>query len=314
MGDKEINCRKLANIKSLKRFLPLYVMMIPGMAYLIINNYIPICGLVVAFKNVNFSLGIFNSPWCGLDNFKYLFLTDDAWVITRNTLVYNTVFLAVNTLLSVATAIFLSELCSRRRRRFFQSVILLPYLISIIIVSYLVNAFLKTDTGFINRSILPLLGMEPIEWYLQPKYWPFILIFVNAWKNVGYTSIIYFSTVIGIDTELYEAANLDGATTWKRIRYITLPLLKPTVIIMVLLAVGKIFNADFGLFYQVPMNMGSLYSVTNVIDTYVYRGLLTLGDVGMSSAAGFYQSIVGFLVVFSANLLVRKMDPDYALF
>ena len=305
---------KWKKIRKFKHFLPLYAMMLPALLYFLINNYTPMAGLIIAFKKVNFSKGILNSPWCGFDNFKYLFMTNDAWVITRNTLGYNLVFLIVNTVFSVLTAILLSELRAKKAQRFYQSAILLPYLISIIIVSYLVNAFLNTETGFINHSVLEKFGAEPVAWYMEDKYWPFILIFVNAWKNVGYTSIIYYSTVIGIDSGLYEAASLDGANTLQRLYHITLPFLKPTIIIMVLLAVGKIFNADFGLFYQVPMNMGSLYSVTNVIDTYVYRGLLTLGNVSMASAAGFYQSVVGFVFVFTVNLIVRKVDSEYALF
>lgn len=221
--------------------------------------------------------------------------------------------LVVNTVAAIFVAILLSELTSKIKT-FYQSAIMLPYLVSMVIVSYLVFGFLSADNGFINNSILKPLGIEPISWYMEKKYWPFILVFVSLWKSVGYNCIIYLSTIIGIDKSLYESASIDGATKWQQIKSITIPLLKPTVIMMTLLAIGRIFYSDFGLFYQVPQNQGALFSVTNTIDTYVYRGLLELGDISMASAAGFYQSIVGFVLVLGSNMLVRKLDADSALF
>lgn len=185
---------------------------------------------------------------------------------------------------------------------------------SIVIVSYIVYAFLGAEHGLVNNSILPLLGKEPVSWYTQPKYWPFILVFVHTWKGIGYGCLIYISTINGIDKSLYEAASLDGAGLWKKIRHVTLPCLKGTVITLTLLNIGKIFYADFGLFYQVPMNSGQLYDTTNVIDTYVYRALLQLGNSGMAAAAGFYQSVVGFILVMISNLIVRKTSAENALF
>lgn len=299
--------------KLVKKYRWLYVMAFPGILYLLINNYLPMAGLVIAFKRVNFQTGIWKSPWCGLDNFKYLFATDDAWIITRNTILYNLVFIALGLVVSVALAIGLSNLKNTKLRSFYQGSLLIPYVISYVVVSYLVYAFLGTN-GLLNKSILPALGQDPENWYLTSKWWPFILVFVNTWKSAGYASVIYMATILGFDSSIYEAAELDGAGAWQRIKCITLPLLKPTMITMTLLNIGRIFYSDFGLFYQVPQNSGAILDVTNVIDTYVYRGLLQLGDVSMSSAAGLYQAVVGFVVVLGANLLVKKFSPDDALF
>lgn len=296
-----------------KRFFPVYLMALPGLIYLFINNYMPLPGLVLAFKNYSARKGIYGSDWVGLKNFKYLFATDDAFIITRNTLCYNIVFIVVNTVCAIAVAIILSELTSRAKK-FYQSAILLPYLISAVIVSYLVFGFLSTENGFVNNTILRALGKEGISWYTEKKYWPFILVFVSTWKGIGYNCIIYLSTILGFDRAYYEAAAIDGATKWQQITKITLPMLKPTIIMLTLMSIGRIFYSDFGLFYQVPQNSGALLSVTNTIDTYVYRGLLELGDIAMSSAAGVYQSLVGFILVLTANLVVRKIDPESALF
>lgn len=297
-----------------KKYLPLYLMMLPGLVYLIINNYIPMAGLIIAFKDLNFRKGILGSDWIGLANFRYLFATSDAMLITRNTVLYNVIFIALNNFLGVAVAILLNDMTALKAKKFYQSAVLLPYLISMVIISYLVFAFLSNDRGFLNRTILPALGVQGPSWYTTPTLWPPILIFVNAWKNVGYLCVLYLSSILGINKEFYEAASLEGATKWQQIKYITLPLIKPTIIMMVLIMIGKIFYADFGLFFHVPMDSGALYKTTNVIDTYVYRGLLKTGDVGMSSAAGLYQSVVGFILVLTSNLVVRKLSPDNALF
>ncbi len=298
----------------IKKYLPFYWMALPGFLYLFINNYIPMAGLVVAFKKFSAKKGIWNSEWAGFKNFKFLFQTSDAWLITRNTLLYNLAFIAIGTTLSVTIAILLSEISKKRMQKFYQSVILLPHLISWVIISYLTFAFLSVESGFINNTILKAFGAEGISWYNEPKYWPVIILIAFLWQGTGYTCIVYFASVIGFDRGYYEAADLEGATSWQKIKWITLPLLKPTIVTMVMLAVGRIFYSDFGLFYQVPMNSGSLYSTTIVIDTYVYRGLFEQGNIGMSAAAGLYQSLVGFVVVLTANLLVRKFDKNNALF
>jgi putative aldouronate transport system permease protein len=306
--------KKVSRMKNCKRYIPLFIMMIPGLVYLLINNYLPMFGLVIAFKNIDYSKGIWFSDWIGFKNFEYLFRSSDAWIITRNTILYNVAFIIINTVVAILLAILLNEIKNRFLSKVYQTIILLPFLMSMVIVSYLVFSGLSTDTGFLNKTILPMLGMEPISWYSEAKFWPFILTIVNTWKGTGFLCIIYLASIVGIDTEYYEAATLDGATKWEQIKYITLPLIKPVVIMMTILAVGRIFNSDFGLFYQVPMDSGALFNTTNVIDTYVYRGLLKLGDVGMSSAANLYQSVVGFILVILSNALVKKYSKDDALF
>jgi len=301
-------------MRLLKTYAPLYLLTIPGLLYLLINNYLPMLGLVIAFKDVNFSKGILGSDWIGFKNFEYLFKTSDAYVITRNTILYNSVFIVLNLIVAVGVAILLNEIRSKLMARFYQSVVLLPYLISMVIVSYLGYAILSMDTGFLNKTVLPLFGMDEIAWYNEPKYWPYILTFIHTWKGAGFLCVVYLAAIIGIDQEYYEAATLDGASKRQQIRSITLPLIAPVITMMTLLAIGRIFYSDFGLFYQVPMDSGSLFNATNVIDTYVYRGLMQLGDIGMSSAAGMYQSLVGFVLVLLSNYVVRKFNRENALF
>lgn len=300
--------------KRLKRFIPLYLMMIPGAVYLIINNYIPMTGIVIAFKQFNYGKGIWGSPFIGFKNFEFLCATKDAWIITRNTLLYNVVFIVLGTACAIAVAILLNEIHSSAAKKIYQTTILVPFLISIVVVSYLVYAFLSTESGFLNKTILPALGLEPVSWYTESKYWPFILILVNLWKGLGYNCIIYYATLVGIDRGYYEAAVIDGANRWQQVVHITLPALKPTIITLTLMAIGRIFYSDFGLFYQVPMNSGPLLDVTNTIDTYVYRGLMSLNNISMASAAGVYQSLIGFLLVLAANFIVKKGSSENALF
>lgn len=289
-------------------------MLLPGLGYLIVNNYMPLFGLSIAFKDINYRKGIWRSDWIGFHNFEYLFKTSDAWLITRNTLLYNAAFIVLGTAVAIAIAILLNEIRNRFASRLYQSIIILPFLISIILVSYLVYAMLSMDTGFLNKTVLPALGLDPIDWYNEPKYWPFILTIVNLWKGAGYSCIVFLAAIIGIDPEYYEAAKLDGASKWMQIRKITIPMITPVIIMLTLLGIGRIFYSDFGLFYQVPMNSGALFSTTNVIDTYVFRGLMQLGDIGMSSAAGFYQSLVGFVLVLVSNYVVRTINKENALF
>lgn len=298
--------------KKISRYITIYLMALPGLVYLFINNYMPMSGLVVAFKNFSAKKGMWQSDWAGFKNFKFLFQTSDAWIITRNTLLYNIAFIVIGTILSVTVAILLNEIVNKKAGKLYQSVILLPYLVSWVIISYLVFAFLSADSGFINNSIIKVLGKESISWYNEPKYWPVIIVLVYLWQSTGYHSIVYYASVVGFDRGYYEAAELEGAGPWKKIRHITIPLLRPIITTMVMLAIGKIFYSDFGLFYQIPMNSGAIYSTTSVIDTYVYRGLIQQGNIGMSAAAGLYQSVVGFSVVLLANLAVRKFDKDSA--
>lgn len=296
-----------------KRIIPFYIMMLPGLAYLIINNYIPMFGVVIAFKKLNFRKGILGSDWCGLDNFKFLFSSSDAWTTIRNTLGYNLVGIILGTVLGLAMAILLNEIQSKNAKKFYQSMVLLPYLMSWVIVSYLCYAFLSSESGLLN-NVLQRFGMDAINWYNEPKYWPFILIFANIWKTVGYGMIVYYSSIVGLSQDYFEAARLDGASKWQQIKNITLPLMKPAVITMLILGIGNIFRSDFGLFYQLPRNSGALYSVTRTLDVYVYNALMKNNDFGMSSAASFVQSIVGFVLVIAANQLVKKYSKENAMF
>ncbi len=297
---------------------PLFLMLLPGVIILIINNYIPMFGIIIAFKRYRFHgtfwKSLFQSEWVGFKNFEFFIKTPYAWQMTRNTLLYNAVFIILGLIIPVAFAIMLTELRNKRLSKAYQSVIFLPYFLSWIVVSYLAYSLLSIENGFINKSILVPLGMAPVEWYSEPKYWPFILILFQLWKYTGYNVVVYLAAITGIDPEYYEAAEIDGASKWQQIRHITLPLLRTLMIILTLLAVGRIFNADFGLFYNVPRDSGSLKSVTMVIDTYVYSALRNTNDIGMASAAGTYQAVVGCITVFTANLIVRKIDKESALF
>ncbi|MGL4624833.1 MAG: ABC transporter permease [Culicoidibacterales bacterium] len=290
---------------------------IPATIWYVIFAYLPMIGVLLAFKryrvNGGFFTSLFTSEWVGFDNFKFLFSSSDAWLITRNTVLYNIVFIVLGVVIPILLAIGINELLNKRLAKFYQSMLFLPYFISWVVVSYFVYAFLSPESGWIN-GIIEQMGGNPVSWYSEVKYWPFIIIFMGVWKTLGYNIVVYLAAICGIDQTYYEAAMLDGATKWQQIRYITIPLLKPVIIILFILAVGRIFSADFGLFYQVTRDSGALYSVTNVIDTYVYRGLMTLGEVGMSSAAALYQSGVGFILIIITNAIIKKIDRDQALF
>ncbi|QGR00185.1 sugar ABC transporter permease [Paenibacillus psychroresistens] len=289
-------------------------MTLPGFVYFLINSYLPMVGIIIAFKNVDFMKGIWASDWVGLKNFEFLFSTEDAFIITRNTLLYNLSFIVLNLVFAVGIAILLNEIRRKILAKLYQSIILLPYLLSWVIVGYVGYSFLSIEYGFINKWIIEPLGLDSISWYSESKYWPYILPIVNTWKNVGYYSIVYLAAIVGIDQEYYEAAKLDGAGKWQMIRTITIPLIAPIIIIMTLLQVGRIFFADVGLFFQVTLQSGAIMSTTNVLDTYVYRALLQMGDIGMASAAGLYQSIIGFILVLTANYVVSRFSKENSLF
>ena len=299
--------------RDLKKNLPLLLLTIPGLTYLLINNYLPMFGIFIAFKDMNYAKGIFDSDWCGFKNFQFLFTSNSAWVMIRNTVLYNVIFILLGTFLAVIVAILMSEIVQFAYSKFFQAGLVLPNLVSMVIVSYIVYAFLSPENGLVN-SLITSTGGEAVSWYTQEKWWPFILVVVQMWKTVGYSSIVYIASITGIDPSLYEAARIDGAGKMQQIFRITLPQLKPIITIMLLMSCARIFASDFGLFYQVPQNSGALYNVTQTIDTYVYRGLMKLGDIGMSGAAGLFQSLVGFVLVISANAIVRKTDNENALF
>lgn len=296
-----------------KRYLPLLLMTLPGMAYLIINNYIPMGGVMIAFQNYNYRKGMFHSRFIGFRNFEYLLRSPDLSLILTNTVVYNICFIVFGTIVSIALAVLMSEIKSRHFGKVFQVSILIPYMISMVLVSYVVYALIHPTHGFLNNAIFPMLGIEKINFYTEPGPWRIILPLVHVWKNAGYNSIIYYATICGIDPEIYEAAKIDGASRWKQVRYLTLPMLVPTVCMLTIMAVGRIFSSDFGLFYQVTLNSTALYPATNVIDVYVYNALMRLNDVGMSSAVGLLQSVVGCLLLLSTNFVVRKISPENSI-
>ncbi|MCD8231737.1 MAG: ABC transporter permease subunit [Clostridiales bacterium] len=296
-----------------KRWIPFYIMFAPGAAYLIINNYMPMYGMQLAFKQFSYQKGINGSPWIGMKNFKFLFATNDAMIIIRNTLLYNILWIFIGVVFGVTVAILFNEVRNKLAKKFYQTAILLPYLMSMVIVAYLVYAFLASDTGLIN-NMLEKMGRSGISWYTESKYWPFILTIVQQWKQIGFGMLLYLSTLLGIDNSYYESAMLDGATKWQQIKSITIPLLRPTIITLTILNIGQIFRSDFGLFYQVPMHQGALYNTTQTIDTYVYYALMENNNLGMSAAASFLQSVVGFVFIMAANTIVRKVDESSAMF
>jgi putative aldouronate transport system permease protein len=249
-----------------------------------------------------------------MKNFEYLFASKDSFIIIRNTLLYNSLFIVLNMGLPLAFALMLNEMKNRFLSKLHQTIMFLPYFLSMIVISYLVYGFMSDERGYFNGTLLPALGLEPVRWYFTKEVWPVVLPIINTWKNMGYYTVVYMAAIIGIDDEFYEAATIDGANKWQQMKGITIPLIMPVITIMTLLQIGRIFNADFGLFFQVPRESGALFPVTNVIDTYVYRTFLTVGDIGLSSAAGLFQSVVGFLLVFVSNWVVRRINPENALF
>lgn len=288
-------------------------MVLPGFLLTFAFCYMPMGGLVIAFKNIDYAKGIFGSDWVGLKNFKFLFDSPDLPVILRNTIGYNLVTIILGAIIPTIFSIGFSLLRNKRGGKVYQTLIMLPYFISWIIVTYIVYSFLSYKTGLVNH-LLAAMGKEPVNWYSAVKLWPYLIVFLGLWKSVGYSTVVYIATISGIDSSLYEAAAIDGANKWHQIWYVTLPELSSVIIIMLILAIGKILNADFSLFYNVPMESGALMPVTNVISTYVYRALMLNADVGMSSAAGFFQSVVGFMLVMLANWVVKMIDEEKSMF
>jgi putative aldouronate transport system permease protein len=305
--------QRMFNARDLNTNLNLLLMALPGVILLFVFAYLPMFGIIIAFKDYRFNLGIFGSEWVGFENFRFLFGTDAAWRITRNTIVMNLIFITVNTSASLLVAILLNEVFKSRMVKYYQTLLFFPYFISWVVASYFVFGLLNGNTGLVNQ-VFANLGFDPVIWYRAPEYWPAILTLAHLWNGLGFGSIIYLAGILGISPELYEAAKIDGASKLQQIRFITLPMLLPLIIILTLLAVGKIFNADFGLFYFLPRDTPMLYSTTDVIDTFVYRSLVELGNISMAAAAGFYQSVVGFVLVILANWAVRRYNEDYSLF
>ncbi|MEM9424418.1 MAG: ABC transporter permease subunit [Spirochaetota bacterium] len=303
--------------KKLKQSTPFLFMVLPGFIWVFILNYLPMSGLVLAFKRLRFSGNFVNSvitsKWVGLDNFRFLFGSSDAWIITRNTVLYNLGFIVLGTISALILAILLSSMFNSTLRNLYQTIFLFPNFISWVVVSYFTLAFLHPGNGLLN-AWFDKLGFPAVEWYSDTGPWPYILIITNIWKGIGFGASLYLAAILNIDRSLYEAAHIDGASTMQQISNITLPFLRKLIIVLTLLAIGRIFYADFGLFYQVTQNVGLLYPVTDVIDTYVYRSLISSGDIPMATAAGFYQSLVGFVLILCANAIVRKLDRESSLF
>jgi putative aldouronate transport system permease protein len=318
---KKTSPQKLKRYHNRKKTLILLSMVLPGAIWLLLLRYLPMLGIVLAFKNFQIyyqAPSLINnimrsSPWVGLENFKFLFATKDCWQMLYNTIGYNLVFIVLGTIISVAFAIMMSELTTKFIMKSYQTFMFFPFFLSWVVASYFLYAFLAPGDGLLVH-MFPHIAATKTGWYNYRTPWPYLLIFANMWKNVGYTVVLYMATIIGIDSSLYEAARIDGASKWQQIRYVTLPHLRTIIIVLLIINVGRIFSSDFGLFFTVPQDSGSLIPVTQVLDTYVYRALLNTGDVGMSSAAGLFQSTVGFVLVLITNAVVRKVDPDSAMF
>ena len=294
----------------------LYLMILPAIAFFMLFSYVPLVGIYYAFTNYNYAGGLFGSPFVGLANFRYFFnggFNSPVWMLTRNTVLYNLIFIFLGNILQCGIAIILTEIPGRIFKRFSQSAMLLPHFVSFVIVGTIAYNIFNYEFGSLN-TLLKAMGMEPVNLYATPQAWPFILTFFNIWKGLGYGTVIYLSAIMGIDQEIYEAARIDGCDIFKEVRHMTLPLLKPTFIMLVLFALGGIMRGQFELFYQLIGRNGQLFPYTDIIDTYIYRSLNINFNIGLSTAAGLYQSIFGLITVLVSNAIIRKTNPDSALF
>ena len=305
------NKRKLTS--STKDNTLFFLMCSPVILYVFIFSYLPMGGMIIAFKDYQYDLGIFKSPWVGFENFKFFFQSDAAWTVTSNTVFLNFLFIIFGRIFGILFALLLFELTKNWAIKLFQSIFMLPYFISWVVVGFMTYSLLNPQLGMFN-NILTSLGLDPIQWYSEPKVWPVILTFASVWKGVGVGCIMFYASLMSIDKGLYEAAEIDGASRLQQTYYISIPFLVPTFITLTILSIGELFRGDFGMFFNLTRDVGALYKTTDIIDTYVFRSLRVIGDVGMSSAVGLYQSVVGFILVISANALVRKIQSDSALF
>lgn len=291
----------------------LFVMLLPAVVYVIIFAYWPMTGVVLAFKDFKTRLGIYASPWVGMQNFKFLQISGKLGLLTRNTLLYNLAFIFLGVVLEMGFAIILNEVAGRRFKKGLQTIMFLPYFISWVVVSAIMFNMFNYEKGTVN-NLLNSLGASRFDLYNSGSSWPVTLIIINAWKRTGYGMVVYLAAITGLDQEIFEAASIDGANVWQKIRHITIPSLVPQMMILILLALGNVFRGDFGMFYQTVKDNSNLLPYTDILDTYVYRSLMQTGDIGMSAAAGLYQSVLCFITICAANLLVKKVQPDYALF
>ncbi len=307
------NKSKLPLRKTLKRHWLLLVMLLPAVIYVIIFSYIPMSGIIMAFEKYTFKGGIYNSPWVGLDNFRALILSNKLGMVTRNTLLYNLAFIFFGVIFEMGSAILLNEMFSKKFKKLTQSLMFLPFFISWVVAGAIMYNIFNFEQGVFNH-ILVALGFSPVDIYNTPEIWPFILIALKLWKGTGYGSIIYLAAITGLDQQMYEAATIDGASAWQKIRHLTIPSLVPTMMTMILLAIGNIFRGDFGLFYQTVKSSAILQPATEIIDTYIFKLLINTGNVGVSAASGLFQSVLCFLTIITCNAIVKKVNPNYALF
>lgn len=299
--------------KELKKNKALFIMVAPAVIYVLVMSYVPMAGLVLAFKNFRYDLGIFGSEWNGFENFRYLFESGKGFQVTRNTILYNLLNLVTSQGLAIILAIFISEIRNKYYKKITQTLIFLPYFISWVVVGVFVYNILNYEMGILN-NVLEFIGHEPINVYSMPKVWPIIICVFNAWKWSGYNSIVYIAAITGVDPQIYEAGSIDGANTFQRIWHLTLPTIVPTIITMLLLQVGRILRGDFEMFYQIVGNNGQLYDMTDVIDTFVFRSLTQSANLGMTAASTMYQSVLCFVIIIAVNAIVKKVNSDYALF
>ncbi len=307
-----MNKNKSPLLAKVRYNIPLILMALPAIVSLICFNYMPMFGVVIAFKDYNYVNGIFGSEWVGFKYFEYFFTSNDAAIVLRNTILYNVVFLFLKQFLCVLVALLLYEITNRVYLKVYQTAIILPNFISWVLVAYIGYALFSSETGMFN-AIRNSFGLEDIVWYSTPKYWPYILTFFEMWKGVGMGCIIYYAALMGIDSSLFEAAAIDGANRFRQIITISIPSITPTICILLIMGVGGIMGGDFGLFFQLPMNSGALYPVTDVISTYTYRGLVT-ANFEQSAAVGLFQNIVGLILTLSTNAIVKKVNPENAMY
>ncbi len=305
--------KPLTFAQKVKRSRTLILMCVPAILFFIAFHYLPLPGLYVAFVKYNYAKGIFGSKFVGLSNFKFLFTSGRLWDLTRNTVAYNFAFLMLDNIVAIFMAILINEIRRRWFKKITQTIMLLPYFISAVLVGLLVYNIFNYEYGFLN-GLLKSLDMEPWAPYQEPKAWPFLIVLIQLWQVTGYNTIIYFATIMGIDSETIEAAQIDGVNAFQRIRYIELPSLKPTFVILILFALGGIVKGNFGLFYNIIGRNSLLYSTTDIIETYVYRATMTDFNFSTASAVGFYQSVIGFAIVMIVNKIIKSIEPDYSLF
>ena len=305
--------KPLTFAEKVKRNRTLIFMCVPAILFFVAFHYLPLPGLYVAFVKYNYAKGIFGSKFVGLDNFKFLFTSGRLWALTRNTVAYNFAFLMLDNIVAVFMAILINEIRRHWFKKITQTIMLLPYFISAVLVGLLVYNIFNYEYGFLN-ALLKAMDLEPWAPYQEPKAWPFLIVLIQLWQVTGYNTIIYFATIMGIDSETIEAAQIDGVNAFQRIRYIELPSLKPTFVILILFALGGIVKGNFGLFYNIIGRNSLLYQTTDIIETYVYRATMTDFNFSTASAVGFYQSVIGFAIVMIVNKIIKSIEPDYSLF